>query len=169
VEVLLHTVFETIAIIFLHNDNERGGVNSFFSTTKRTICITLPITLYKLSLVSVTPWHKYHMKTLIFGGILIFHISLFVTILSFANKLLPPFFFICHILIQKWTNRRQIFENGGSIIHRLNTEDTTAHQIPSKSVPFYSIEHVQFVPLDSSIGPNIVLPIHDKKKHLERC
>jgi hypothetical protein len=33
----------------------------------------------------------------------------------FGYVLLPPFFFICRDLVQKWISGRQIFENGGSI------------------------------------------------------
>jgi hypothetical protein len=35
------------------------------------------------------------------------------------DRVLPPFFFICRVLVQKWTSGWQIFENRGSISWRL--------------------------------------------------
>jgi hypothetical protein len=86
-----------------------------------------------------------------------------------ANKVPPPFFFICRVLVQKWTSRRQIFENGGGatedskhiiplllwpcVIPNLNCVWKTMHRIIRNN-------RMHRVAYEQSLHPNCVWTMH---------
>jgi hypothetical protein len=57
---------------------------------------------------------------------------------KYIRVVLPPFFFTCHVLIRKWTTRRQIFENEGSITQlKKNNKNSLMWNDPLKVTNIY--------------------------------